>query len=803
MKITKLLKKIASRLLSKSYLSSTKYLHYIENLEIDENIILLESQQGKNLNGNIYYILKELCENNKYSKFKVYVSVNKNFKEKTMNFLKNCSFDGYELVEMYTNKYYKIVASAKYLVNDTTFLPFFIKKEGQVYLNTWHGTPLKTLGKKVNNDYHNIGNVMKNFIATDYLLYPNDYTKDCMVEDYMLENIATNKIVISGYPRNSIFLNDEQAAIVKRKYQMDGRKTVAYMPTWRGVVGNKSINDQIYVIQSYLEEIESKLTEDVDFYVNLHPFVHSEIDFNGFRKIKPFPTDLETYEFLNACDVLITDYSSVFFDYATKRNKIILFTYDLEEYLEDRGLYVGLEELPFPQVRTVEELIKEINLDKDYDDSQFINKYCSNDRLDASSKLLDLLLFNETSDLNITNMKSNGKENILIYAGNLAKNGITTSILNLLNNLDRTKYNYFITFVSAKVAPNKETLRKLPDGINYIPITGKMNATISDKVHILLSRSSLFKYDFSNQIYDKLYKYEIKRCYGNIKFSHVIQFSGYEYRRQLMFGRFDCPKTIFVHNNMVQEISVRKNQNPHIIRYCYNHYDNVAIVTEDMREPTLNYCDDESKIKVVNNVIDYKTIIEKSQEEMQFDEITEANKSLEEIKDILNSSSKKFITVGRFSPEKGHMRLLEAFEKLYAENNDIYLFIIGGHGVLYKDTLDKVETLTSKENIIIIKSLSNPFPFVKACDYFIFPSFYEGLGLVMIEADILGLKVVSTDILGPRGFMNDHDGYLVESNNEGVYKGMYALLNDEVKKLQVDYEDYNKNAIRQFESLFS
>ena len=89
----------------------------------------------------------------------------------------------------------RLLASAKYLINDATFPNYWIKKEGQVYINTWHGTPLKAMGRKVHNDVF-FGNVQKNLVNADYLLYPNIFTKDVMIRDYMLENISSNSYIL-------------------------------------------------------------------------------------------------------------------------------------------------------------------------------------------------------------------------------------------------------------------------------------------------------------------------------------------------------------------------------------------------------------------------------------------------------------------------------------------------------------------------------------------------------------------------------------------------------------------------------
>lgn len=787
----------------REYISQTNYLKYVETSSIDDYAILLECQHGTGINGNIFYLLKELCTNVKYKDFKVYISVKKEYEKNILSLLRSYSFQGYQTVRMNTMEYYQTVATSKYLINDNTFLPFFIKRDEQVYLNTWHGTPLKTLGKKINNDFHNIGNTMKNFFVADYLLYPNEHTRNCMVEDYMLENIAQNEIVLNGYPRNTILFDQIQSLKIRKQFDIEDKKVIAYMPTWRGTVANKNKDEQIDEVMMYLKEIDSQLTNNQVMYVNFHPIIHANIQFADFKHIQSFPSEIETYEFLNACDMLITDYSSVFFDYAISHKKIILFTYDKEEYFMDRGVYISIDDLPFPKVDTVKELLAEINAPIQYDDKKFVQEFCSFENKNASSQLLDLVLFNERADLNIENMPNNGKENVLIYAGNFAKNGITSSLMNLLENIDLDKRNYYVTFFSRRVYPYRDTIRALPEGVKYIPVVGKMNASLQEKKLLKDYKKNKVDMGAAYANLKKLYTYEIKRRFGNISFAHVIHFTGYEFKIQLLFSFFkDAKKTIYVHSNMVEELRVRKNQHKETLKYAYAHYDQVAIVTEDMFEPTKEIAGSDEKFVVASNVFDYKTVIKKSQQEIQFDENTKCNIDEQEVKDIvLNKNFTKFINIGRFSTEKGHKRLISAFDKIYKQHPEAYLIIIGGHGNEYEENIENIQKLESRDHIILIRSMSNPFSILKECNCFAFTSFYEGLGLVVLEADVLGVPVFSTDILGPRGFIEKHNGVLVENNEEGIYKGFEMYYRDEIKPMNTDYEEYNKQAVQEFEDM--
>ena len=103
---------------------------------------------------------------------------------------------------------------------------------------------------------------------------------------------------------------------------------------------------------------------------------------------------------------------------------------------------------------------------------------------------------------------------------------------------------------------------------------------------------------------------------------------------------------------------------------------------------------------------------------------------------------------------------------------------------------------------MVIYSMLNPIPLLKQCDYFVLSSYYEGFGLVLAEADMLGVSCISTRIVGPSLFMEQYGGYLVDNSTEGIVQGMRDCLAGKVpKQLKVDYEQYNREAAEQFEAL--
>ena len=793
----------------KMLIPCARYLKYIKTLPINENGIMLECQHGTGINGNIFYIIKELATNPDYKDYTLFVSCRGNSKKKIATALSNYGITNVTFVSVYSLPYMKAVATCKYLINDNTFLPFFTKREEQVYLNTWHGTPLKTLGRSIKNGTSTIGNTQKNFVFADYLLYPNRYTMEHMLEDYMLANISHNKCILAGYPRNTVFLDKSRAEALRSALE-PSKKIYAYMPTWRGIIGVTNEEGDA-LLKACLEEWDKKLTDDEVLYVNLHPIAIKNLDFSAFTKIKQFPASYETYDFLNCADCLVTDYSSVFYDFAITGKKCVLFTYDEEEYFEDRGVYKPLSELPFPKVKTVDDLLCELRSPKSYDDTDFLKEYCSYDNINATRDILNYVFKNEKSDnIVVENTPDNKKPNVLLHGGNLDRNGVTTSLLNLLGSLDREKYNYYVCFPSIHEKKHYETVAALPDGVGYMPMHGPINLSIFKSLvwyaflAICFLRKNYLNSNWITKLMKDEWKYEIRRLFGGARIDNAIQFTGYVPKVNIMFQEFDCNTSIYVHNDMVQEIETRGNQRRDLLEYLYPRYNNVALVTEDLWEPTSSFVKNTDNFKVVHNVIAYEEIIRRGEGEIIFEEnVTRCNKELDELKAILDSDAKKFISVGRYSPEKGHKRMIDAFNKVWQDNKNTYFIIIGGNqrDGIYDNLTEYIKTLPCGENVILILSMANPLPIVKACDGFILGSFYEGFGLVIVEADVLGLPAVSTDITGPRLFMKNNNGTLVEDSEKGIEEGFRLLIDGKVPMLTTDYKKYNENAINEFLSL--
>lgn len=796
------------RKINQGFLARIFYPHFLKKKQIVESSILLESHHGEKIDGNIFYLLQELLQNPEYSKYQIYVSVTKKSRNSIKQLLHVNSGTASNKPIFINNqsiRFFRILASTKFLINDTSFTPFFVKRDDQVYLNTWHGTPLKYLGKRIeHNGALSMGNIQKNFLVSDYLLYPNRHTKEAMFDDYMLENLFRGTVLYGGYPRNAALLQNNTRTVARTQLGIDSTiKMVVYMPTWRANTESRTS------MQDILQDIDVQMPANTVMYVNIHTMDGTSIDYENFNNIRPFPRTLETYAVLAASDHLVTDYSSVLFDYATTKRPITSFTYDHDLYVQQRGMYMTPQDLPFPCVETVSSLMASIShYTPPSDDSlhQFINTYCSYDSPDAAKKLCQELLTQQNTLVQFRPEEEQQKDNILIYAGNLAKNGITSSLVNLMQEVDHSRHNYFVTFAGSSINPaNYSQVKQLLDkNVQLIVTTDHNVGSFWQKIVLkLFERRKLSAKKFLRHGGEDFFRRERQRTFYNLKFSNVIQFNGYEDKNILFYSTFkNHSKThIFVHNNMVEEINLKQNQRWNVLEYAYGAYTSAIAVTDDLHDSIYEICPT-ATIVTVPNIIPFNRIQLLAAQPITYDEETEATVDIEHLKAVLSDQSrKKVMTIGRFSPEKAHHRLIDAFYKTWQNNTLSTLIILGGYGKLYEETVSYAASLPCREDIIIIKHLTNPYPILSQVDGFILPSLHEGFGIVIAEADILKKPVVATHIPGPSGFMKKHNGTLVDNSDQGVYEGVKQLLSGSVSVMNVNYSAYNKAAISTFEDV--
>ena len=272
------------------------YYSYYKKLTIKKNVVLLESTHGKTLQGHLFYLLKELDKG--YPDLELYIAVSD--VEKTKKFLEKYRLSRVNIVKHMSRKYFNLLASAEYLLNDTSFYHFFIKKVGQKYINFWHGMPLKTLGQDMEN-LTDAANVQRNFYMTDQLIVSNESLAKILANAHGLNGIYQGKMMIAPSPRNAVLLELDKRSEVRQKLNLTDKIVSFYMPTWRGSVDSIS-NDHDKLLAD-LRYLSKGLPAQHVLYVKLHPFSEN-VDLGEFENVFKMPSEYELYEFLTIVDTL-------------------------------------------------------------------------------------------------------------------------------------------------------------------------------------------------------------------------------------------------------------------------------------------------------------------------------------------------------------------------------------------------------------------------------------------------------------------------------------------------------------------
>ena len=299
-------------------------------------------------------------------------------------------------VKRFSLKYFYHLARAKYWVSNSRLPITLDKRSENIYLQTWHGTPLKQLVFDMEDVYSADPQYKPNFYKQsrrwDYLSSPNAYSSEIFRSAFKYEK----EMLEFGYPRNDIlYTHNNPKDITKLKERMKlpvDKKVVLYAPTWRDDEFF-SAGKYKFTLQLELDKLQASLGDEYIVLLRMHYFIANQLDtskYDGF--VYDFSSYDDIAELYLVSDILITDYSSVFFDYANLERPILFYTYDLENYRDKlRGFYLDIEkEVPGPLLRTTEEVIHAIStiddVQKEYENkyNSFYDRFCKWDNGQAS-----------------------------------------------------------------------------------------------------------------------------------------------------------------------------------------------------------------------------------------------------------------------------------------------------------------------------------------------------------------------------------------------------------------------------------
>ncbi|MCP8617482.1 CDP-glycerol glycerophosphotransferase family protein [Salirhabdus salicampi] len=363
---------------------------------VDSKLIVFESNIGKHYGDSPKYIYEEMVKRN--LDYKIVWVCNKKVRFHDPNTKR---------IKRLSPSYFYYLARAKYWVNNQNFPTYLKRRRGTTYLQTWHGTPLK----KMLFDMKNVkgrseGYIERVYNATktwDYLISPSPYASSAFKSAFKYEG----HILELGYPRNDIFyLDDEKQQDIADKVKQTlnipkDKKVILYAPTFRDHE-TTGANKFTFQLQLDLDAMQERLGDEYVLLLRMHIAISQKLRIPAEHQqfVKNVSNYPDIQELFLLSDILITDYSSVMFDFANSMRPILFFTYDFEMYRDDiRGFYMDFEqEAPGPLLKTTEELIHSItnieDVAKQYEQKYkaFHETYCLLEDGKASERVVDQVL---------------------------------------------------------------------------------------------------------------------------------------------------------------------------------------------------------------------------------------------------------------------------------------------------------------------------------------------------------------------------------------------------------------------------
>ncbi|WKA53846.1 CDP-glycerol glycerophosphotransferase family protein [Planococcus shixiaomingii] len=309
-------------------------------------------------------------------------------------------------VRRFTFRWFLTFPRAKYWVNNVRLPAWMPKPQNTIFVQTWHGTPLKKLGidiEQIHMPGTKTSTYKKNFVIEsskwDFLVSPNAYSTEIFKRAFHFKG----KVIESGYPRNDVLSNTSPnmiSAIKKKLGIPEHKKIMLYAPTWRD---NEFYQKGKYKFQFQfnLDNWKKEFGDEWVLLSRMHYLVAENFDFSSHAgtvyDVSAYPDIRDLYL---VSDMMITDYSSVFFDFAILNRPIIFFMYDLEKYRNElRGFYINMEEdAPGPIVQTESELFRAMHKLMHVDvqlDPKFIafrNKFASLEDGNATKRVVQTFL---------------------------------------------------------------------------------------------------------------------------------------------------------------------------------------------------------------------------------------------------------------------------------------------------------------------------------------------------------------------------------------------------------------------------
>lgn len=528
----------------------TRQAEYVLSLPTNSNVVFYESMSGARMMDSPYALFLHLYSDPDFRGLHHVWSV------RSADLIPDEFRDNprVNFVTRGTDAHLYFLALAGYIIGNSVLPDYFVRKPDQKYLNTWHGIAYKTLGRTVASPLGAAGSVY-NLLQATHVLTPCPYMTEAELTRFSLRGVFSGSMAEIGYPRQDLTLNMSELSALRLRENLGldpTKKTVLYAPTWRGNKGSAQFDgDQL---QRDIEAL-AKLNANVIF--QAHHIMLRHIKNVDYGNIIVPPAKMTANELLAVADLLISDYSSIFFDFLATGKPIVHYLYDYAEYAEERGLLLDQSDLPGPIVSTAYELISTVTslISEPYQPTtryqQARGRFCPHD--DGQATLRTIRWFMLGDDSGIKQVEALPRPTTVFWGGRLDKTKKTQSFLNALDTAAKSGDRDVTLFVAHSVKSNSvamERIRQLDPSVSIVARNdfemimttqerqARQGTDIAQMPEERVEKSSAWsrlKGAFArkapvaapeDELLETMYQREYRRVLGDAQFDELVKFDG-------------------------------------------------------------------------------------------------------------------------------------------------------------------------------------------------------------------------------------------------------------------------------------
>ncbi|MBD7950942.1 CDP-glycerol glycerophosphotransferase family protein [Oerskovia rustica] len=771
------------------------YAEYWSRHPVNNRVVMFESYWGEKISCNPLAMYKAMIRDDRYrdALFVWTVKSDTSVPEALLTHPRTV------LASYGSELYIRMLATAGTLINNTSFVEYFARRPEQKYLNLWHGTPIKAMGKHIKSGIMDHANVARNFLNTTHIFAPNEHTRDALVNDYDISGLYSGSAIATGSPRLDQVVganrhNSRAALLQKLGLPVSPTSQIVfYAPTWRG-----SPTDRTVDVAAITDDLTAMArTPDTHVLFRMHHLVENQLEGLDLPAIQ-VPEAIDTYEVMGAADVLVTDFSSLMFDFLVTNRRVIIYAPDIDTYAAQRGLYFHPSQA-FDDICTDRTSLVDLLSSHDtftpgprYRASR--QKYVAHEDGNAAQRCIDLLYSAPKPSLQTAE-----KVRLVFYAS-LIPNGITTSLISLLKTIDREKYEISLIVEPDKVAKDEgraAMLRLVPEDVMLIGRQGVLLATPEEQ-WVIDRFTHTGQMSFAQRkLFDAAYEREHVRVLGTPLPAVYIEFEGYSLYWMSLFSVAHARNghsIAFMHSQMLDESLVRFPRLARIFR-LYRRFDQLAAVsgaTATLNQATLGALGHvrPGQVSTVHNALDWESIQSRAKEELPAP-----------VASATASRWPVIVTVGRLSTEKNQADIIHAVQTLRATYPRVLALIVGS-GPMESSLEATIQSLGLADHVRLTGQLANPMPLVALADVFTLTSLHEGQPMVLFEAMTLGTPIVTYP--SPGILEATHLGYgsVVKPNSDDLAAALVATIEHRGDSTEAFVAPkYNATSKREFDAL--